>query len=107
MKMLGNSIEGFTPSKRKLAFSSCVWSITTYGTVLWYKKHGKGIKQKANKLNKVKNTAMHWISGMFSTMPISALEIITGIPPILPQLNIVAFKYALCINKLSVIHPCR
>ncbi|KAF8622194.1 hypothetical protein AX15_007303 [Amanita polypyramis BW_CC] len=107
MRMLGNSIEGFTPSKRKLAFTACVWSIATYGAVLWYKKNGKGIKQKANKLNKVKNTGMHWISGAFSTTPISALELITYTPLILAQLNITAFKYALRINKLSPIHPCR
>ncbi|KAF8623739.1 hypothetical protein AX15_006223 [Amanita polypyramis BW_CC] len=49
---------------------------------------------------------MCWISGAFSTTPISTLEIITGIPPILPQLNIIAFKYALHINKLATIHPC-
>ncbi|KAF8622451.1 hypothetical protein AX15_007003, partial [Amanita polypyramis BW_CC] len=106
MRMLGNSIEGFTPSKRKLAFTSCIWSIATHGAVLWYRKNGKGVKQKANKLNKVKNTAMRWILGAFSTTPISALEVITAIPPILPQLNIIIFKYVLRINKLSPIHPC-
>ncbi|KAF8628638.1 hypothetical protein AX15_003772 [Amanita polypyramis BW_CC] len=105
MRMLGNSIDGFTPSKRKLVFSSCVWSIVTYGSVLWYKRNGKGVKQKANKLNKVKN--MRWISGAFSMTPIIALEVITGIPPILAQMNIIAFKYSLRLNKLSSIHPCR
>ncbi|KAF8622490.1 hypothetical protein AX15_006973 [Amanita polypyramis BW_CC] len=103
--MLGNSIEGFTPSKRKITFSSCIWSIATYGTVLWYHKNSKGIKQKANKLNKVKNAGMQWITGAFSTTPITALEVITNTPPILTQLNIIAFKYALRVNKLSAIHP--
>ncbi|KAF8628121.1 hypothetical protein AX15_004077 [Amanita polypyramis BW_CC] len=106
MRMLGNSIEGFTPSKRKLVYSSCIWSIASYGSVLWYRKNAKGVKQKANKLDKVKNTAMHWISGAFSTSPISALEVITAIPPIKTQLNITTMKYALRINKLSAIHPC-
>ncbi|KAF8623883.1 hypothetical protein AX15_006151 [Amanita polypyramis BW_CC] len=107
MRMLGNSIEGFTPSKRKLAFSACVWSIATYGAVLWFNKNAKGTKQKANALNKVKNTGMRWISGAFSTTPITALELITYTPLILAQLNIIVFKYALRINKLSDIHPCR
>ncbi|KAF8624012.1 hypothetical protein AX15_006087 [Amanita polypyramis BW_CC] len=107
MRMLGNSIEGFTPSKRKLAFSACVWSIATYGAVLWFNKNAKGTKQKANALNKVKNTGMRWITGAFSTTPITVLELISYTPPILAQLNIIVFKYALHINKLSHIHPCR
>ncbi|KAF8622376.1 hypothetical protein AX15_007066 [Amanita polypyramis BW_CC] len=78
-----------------------------YRSVLWYNKDGRGIKQKANKLNKVKNMGMRWISGAFSTTPITALKLITYTPPILAQLNITAFKYALCINKLSAIHPVR
>ncbi|KAF8624372.1 hypothetical protein AX15_005910 [Amanita polypyramis BW_CC] len=105
MRMLGNSIEGFTPSKRKIVFTACVWSITTYGSVLWYNKNAKGMKQKVNKLNKVKNTGMRWISGAFSTTPISALKLIMYTLPIIAQMNIIAFKYALRINKLSAIHP--
>ncbi|KAF8621284.1 hypothetical protein AX15_007906 [Amanita polypyramis BW_CC] len=85
--MLSNSIEGFTPSKCKLALTAC------------------GIKQKANRLNKVKNTGMCWITGTFSTTPIAALEVISYTPPILAQLNIMVLKYALCINKLAAIHP--
>ncbi|KAF8622377.1 hypothetical protein AX15_007065 [Amanita polypyramis BW_CC] len=107
MRMLGNSIEGFTPSKRKLAFTSCIWSIAMYSAALWYWKNSKGIKQKANKLNKVKNARMRWIMGAFSTMPITALEVLTNTPPISAQLNIIAFKYALRVNKLSAIHPIR
>ncbi|KAF8624442.1 hypothetical protein AX15_005873 [Amanita polypyramis BW_CC] len=103
--MLGNSIEGFTPSKRKLVFTACVWSIVTYGSVLWFNKNAKGMKQKMNKLNKVKNMGMRWISGVFSTTPISALELITYTPPIIAQMNIITFKYVLQINKLSAIHP--
>ncbi|KAF8621217.1 hypothetical protein AX15_007960, partial [Amanita polypyramis BW_CC] len=105
MRMLGNSIKGFTPSKQKLAFTACVWSIATYRAVLWYRKNAKGIKQKANHLNKVKNMGMRWITGAFSTTPITALEVISYTPPILAQLNIIALKYALCINKLTAIHP--
>ncbi|KAF8624930.1 hypothetical protein AX15_005634 [Amanita polypyramis BW_CC] len=105
MRMLGNSIDGFTPSKRKLAFMACMWSIAMYSSVLWYNKDGRGIKQKMNKLNKVKNMGMRWILGGFSTTPITALELITYTPPLTAQLNIAAFKYALCINKLSAIHP--
>ncbi|KAF8622328.1 hypothetical protein AX15_007106 [Amanita polypyramis BW_CC] len=107
MRMLRNSIEGFTPSKRKLAFSACVWSIATYGAILWFNKNAKGTKQKANALNKVKNTGMRWITSAFSTTPITALELITYTPPILAQLNIIVFKYVLRINKLSHIHPCQ
>ncbi|KAF8625390.1 hypothetical protein AX15_005405 [Amanita polypyramis BW_CC] len=105
MRMLGNSIEGFTPSKRKLAFTACVWSIATYGAALWFNKNAKGTKQKANALNKVKNMGMRWITGTFSTTPISTLEIISHTPPLLAQLNIVVFKYTLRINKLLDIHP--
>ncbi|KAF8625360.1 hypothetical protein AX15_005427 [Amanita polypyramis BW_CC] len=105
MRMLGNSIEGFTPSKRKLVFSACIWSIATYGTALWFNKNAKGTKQKVNALNKVKNMGMRWITGAFSTTPITALEVISQTPPLLAQLNIIVFKYVLCINKLSDIHP--
>ncbi|KAF8622292.1 hypothetical protein AX15_007138 [Amanita polypyramis BW_CC] len=61
----------------------------------------------ANKLKKVKNTGMRWISGGFSTTPISALELITYTPPLIAQLNIAAFKYTLRMNKLLAIHPVR
>ncbi|KAF8625705.1 hypothetical protein AX15_005234 [Amanita polypyramis BW_CC] len=105
MRMLRNSIEGFTPSKRKLAFSACIWSIATYGAVLWFNKNAKGTKQKVNALNKVKNMGMHWITSMFSTTPITTLEVISQTPPLLAQLNIIVFKYMLHINKLSDIHP--
>ncbi|KAF8635294.1 hypothetical protein AX15_000472 [Amanita polypyramis BW_CC] len=105
-RMLGNSIEGFMPSKRKLVCTSCILSIASYGSLLWYKKNAHGIKQKTRKLDKVKNTAMHWISGTFSTTPIMALEVIIAIPPIKTQLNIMSLKYTLHINKLSAIHPC-
>ncbi|KAF8622833.1 hypothetical protein AX15_006717 [Amanita polypyramis BW_CC] len=107
MRMLGNSIEGFTPSKRKLVYTACIWSIASYGSQLWYRKNAKGIKQKTGKLDKVKNTAMRWISRAFLTTPITALEVITAIPPIITQLNIMTTKYALRINKLSPCHPCR
>ncbi|KAF8626738.1 hypothetical protein AX15_004715 [Amanita polypyramis BW_CC] len=107
MRMLGNSIEGFTPSKRKLVYSACIWSIASYGSQLWFRKNSKGVKNKTRKLDKVKNTAMSWISGVFSTTPISALEVITAIPLINVQLNIMTTKYALRINKLSPCHPCR
>ncbi|KAF8622533.1 hypothetical protein AX15_006942 [Amanita polypyramis BW_CC] len=107
MRMLGNSVEGFTPSKRKQVYNACIWTIATYGAPLWYRKNGKGVKDKTSKLDKVKNTAMRWISGVFSTMPITALELITNTAPTLTQLNITIVKYLLRINKLSDIHPCR
>ncbi|KAF8625250.1 hypothetical protein AX15_005481 [Amanita polypyramis BW_CC] len=50
---------------------------------------------------------MRWIMGAFSTTPITALEVLTNTPPITAQLNIIAFKYALRVNRLSAIHPIR
>ncbi|KAF8621969.1 hypothetical protein AX15_007368 [Amanita polypyramis BW_CC] len=50
---------------------------------------------------------MRWITGAFSTTPITALEVLTNTPPITAQLNIIAFKYALRVNRLSAIHPIR
>ncbi|KAF8633787.1 hypothetical protein AX15_001260 [Amanita polypyramis BW_CC] len=99
LRMLGNSIEGFTPSKRKQTFTACVWSIASYGLPLWYRKNGRGVKNKTKKLAKVLNTGMRWILGAFSTTPIPALELISGLPPLIAQLNIIIFKYAFRITQ--------
>ncbi|KAF8628936.1 hypothetical protein AX15_003639 [Amanita polypyramis BW_CC] len=50
---------------------------------------------------------MRWISGAFPTTLITALEVITGIPPLTSLLNIQIFKYAIRVNKLSSSHPIR
>ena len=89
--MLGSSVRGIGPRQRAHAYQACALSVLTYGLPLWYAMWGRGVIRLVQKLERVHNYALGWITGSFRTSPIGAREIIAGIPPLKVILNIFFF----------------
>ena len=87
MTMLGNSCGGMSPSMKALVYKSCCLPILTYGLPLWYRIDGKGVLRKTILMKKCQSMAVRWITGGFRTTPIGAMEILSGIPPLIVNMN--------------------
>ena len=86
--MLGNSVRGIGPRQRAHAYQACALSVLTYGLPLWYTMWGAGVIRLVKKMERVHSYALGWITGTFRTTPISARELIAGIPPLKIILNL-------------------
>ena len=81
LKVLGNSIEGISPSNLHLLYKTVVVPAITYGSQLWYDPV-KPNKRLIRKLEKIQHRALIQISGGFYDSPELALQMLTYIPPI-------------------------
>ena len=87
LQIMGHCYGGINPLLRQQVYYAVCWSIMTYGTPLWYKLKGKGVKLLISKLSKTQNVALQRISGIFHTMPIPLLELFTGIALVTVRLD--------------------
>ena len=102
--MLGNSCGGLEPQQRVLVYNSCIKPILAYGLALWYSEWGLGVRNKVKRLEKVQNFAIRWITGGFRTTPIGAMELLSGIPPVVVWCNLALAKYTARITSLLENH---
>ena len=103
-QMLGNSCGGLKPQQCILIYNSCIKPILAYGLALWYSEWGLSVRSKVKRLEKVQNFAIHWITGGFWTTPISTMELLSGIPPVVVWCNLALTKYTACIASLPENH---
>ena len=102
--MLGSSVHGVGPKQRAHAYQACALSVLTYGLPLWYAMWGRGVIRLVQKLERVHNYALGWITGSFRTSPIGAREIIAGIPPLKVILNMRLHGMAARLTSLGENH---
>ena len=103
-QMLRNSCSGLEPQQRILVYNACIKPILSYGLALWYSEWGLGVRNKVKRLEKVQNFAIHWITGGFCTMPIGAMELLSGIPPVVVWCNLTLANYTAHIASLPENH---
>ena len=77
----------FSSHCRKHVYQAVVWSVLSYGLLLWYRLNGKGCKAQVKLLTKTQNVVLRWITGAFRTTPIAWMEYLAGIPPVQQKAN--------------------
>ena len=106
-QMLGNSCGGLRPKQCAQVYRSAVLPILSYGLVLWYTKWGRGVQNKLKRMNRVQAFATRWITGGFKTTPRGAMEVISGIPPLVIWCNLRLSNYTARISALPDNHLLR
>ena len=79
----------------------------TYGMLLWYQLQSKGVKLLVQKLSKMQNVALCWISGAFRTTPVFLLELFAGIAPVHIWLDYQLRNFMACVSTVLASHPLR
>jgi hypothetical protein len=81
LKVLGNTIEGISPSNLRLLYKTVVVPAITYGSQLWYNPTCPNTRL-LKPLEKVQHKALIQIAGAFWDSPEHALQLLTYVPPI-------------------------
>ena len=81
LKVLGNTIEGISPSNLRLLYKTVVIPAITYSSQLWFNPKKPNWKL-LHKLEQVQHKALIQISGAFWDSPEEALQLLTYVPPI-------------------------
>ena len=101
LRVLGNSIDGISPSNLRLLYNTVVIPAITYGSQLWFVP-SKPKKKLVEKLEKVQRKALIAISGGFWDSPTEAMQLLTFIPPITSTLTKLHRSASLRIPRLPV-----
>ena len=104
LRILGHSLGGLDPQTRRHVYQAIVWSVMSYGLPLWFKIDGKGCKASLKLLQKTQNVALRWISGAFRTTPVSWMEFVTGVPPVVQKANYMTRNALQRASKLPAKH---
>ena len=81
LRILGNSIEGITPSNLRLLYKTVVIPAITYGSQLWFNPNDPRMVL-IRKLEQVQRAALILISGCFYDAPTEAMQLLTYVPPL-------------------------
>ena len=101
LRVLGNTIEGISPSNLRLLYKTVVIPAITYGSQLWF--NPKNPKRKLiEKLEQVQHWALIQIAGAFYDSPVEALQLLTYVPPITTTLHKLYRSAALRIPRLLI-----
>ena len=79
--MLRSSCGRLGPKQRVICYNAYIVSVLTYSLPLWYAENGTGILKNFQKMARVQNFAVRWITGGCWDTPISAMELLSGVPP--------------------------
>ena len=101
LKVLGNTIEGISPSNLRLLYKTVVIPAITYGSPLWYDPV-KPNRSLIRKLEQVQHKALIQIAGAFWDSPTEALQLLTYMPPMETTLHKLYRSAALRIPRLPV-----
>ena len=97
--MLGNTIEGISPSNLRLLYKTVVFPAITYGSQLWFNPD-KPKRKLIEKLEQVQHKALIQIAGAFYDSQMEALQLLMYIPPITTTLHKLYRSAALRIPRL-------
>ena len=101
LKVLGNTIEGISPSNLRLLYKTVVIPAITYGSQLWFNPN-KPQTRLVNKLEQVQHKALIQIASGFYDSQQEALQLLTYVPPIRTTLHKLYRSAALRIPRLPI-----
>ena len=101
LKVLGNTIEGISPTNLRLLYKTVVIPVITYGPQLWYDPI-KPNKTLIRLLERVQHCALIQVAGAFHNSQEEALQLLTYMPPIETTLHKLYRSAALRIPRLPI-----
>ena len=84
-RAFGN-VWGLSPDIVRWMYEAIIRPRLTHGVLVWWEK--RSLKTHQSSLDKVQRLAIEGITGSPSTIPLAALELILGIPPLCDDLVI-------------------
>lgn len=100
---LSNTERGLSFQAMRQLYIACISTVADYGVQIWWNNQ----KNLLDKYQKLQNTALRKILGVFKTSPIKAMEIEAAIPPPIIRFKKLCANYALRILKIDSEHPIR
>ena len=101
LKVLGNTIEGISPSNLQLLYKTVVVPAITYGCQLWFNPD-KPSHSLLRPLERVQHKALLAIGGAFWDSQEEALQILTYVPNLESTIRKLYRSAALCIPRLPI-----
>ena len=102
--MLGNLCSSLGPRQWVMCYNACVVPVLTYRLPLWYALDGKGTLKNFKHMACVQNFAVQWITSCFQGTPIGAMELLSSVPPLQLQCNLLVAGYVAQIMTLPENH---
>ena len=101
LQVLGNTIEGISPSNLRLLYKIVVIPAIMYGSQLWFNPN-KPNRKLVKKLESVQHRALKQIAGAFWDSQEEALQLLMYVPPITTTLHKLYRSAALRIPQLPI-----
>jgi len=83
LRMLANTKGGLSHQNMKILYNTCILPTLSYALPVWW----NGKKSQIQKIEKIQNRCLRTIMPVFTTTPIHAMQVESGVPPLHIRLN--------------------
>jgi len=78
LRMLANTKGGLSHQNMKILYNTCILPTLSYASPVWW----NGKKSQIQKIEKIQNRCLRTIMPVFTTTPIHAMQVESGVPPL-------------------------